>query len=424
MRSLVYSYLGRAERFEKDKQTGETRTTPFQPNPSDVSSVIDAIAAEVHLAGDFVPPNWVDGGPGDLELMWLRDVLPMRNGLLNLVTGKLRPHTPRLFCTYAADFDYDPQAREPGRWLEFLYDIWPKNPEKIACLQQWFGYCLTADTSMQKMLLLVGPRRSGKGTIARVLTCLLGRENVAGPTASSLASHFGLQGLIGKPLAIVSDARFAGSGVSMLVERLLCISGEDRISIPRKNLEDFDTTLPTRMMFLSNEMPRLPDAGGAIASRFVVLTMDRSFYGQEDPCLTEKLLEELPGILLWSIKGYRSLYGNGYFEEPNSSAVARQEMENIGSPVKSFVEECCTLGDDESCRCRSAELYDAYRLWAGDQGQHPDSQPVFGRNFASAFPNVAKRRDADGKYFHDGLKLSPSWVHRVSAYRATAGGGQ
>jgi hypothetical protein len=38
----------------------------------------------------------------------------------------------------------------------------------------------------------------------------VGDDNVAGPTLSSLGGEFGLQPLIGKPLAVVSDARFSG----------------------------------------------------------------------------------------------------------------------------------------------------------------------------------------------------------------------
>jgi putative DNA primase/helicase len=42
--------------------------------------------------------------------------------------------------------------------------------EAIETLQEWCGYCLTTDTRQQKIFLVVGPKRSGKGTIARVLT--------------------------------------------------------------------------------------------------------------------------------------------------------------------------------------------------------------------------------------------------------------
>ena len=85
------------------------------------------------------------------------------------------------------------------------------------------------------MFLLVGPKRSGKGTIARVLTGLLGMHNTAAPTLAGLTQNFGLQPLIGKPLAIISDARLGTRADNMIaVERLLSISGEDTLTIDRK----------------------------------------------------------------------------------------------------------------------------------------------------------------------------------------------
>ena len=58
--------------------------------------------------------------------------------------------------------------------------------------------------------MIVGPKRSGKGTLARVLSALVGQANVAGPTLSGLATQFGLSALINKPVAIIADARFSG----------------------------------------------------------------------------------------------------------------------------------------------------------------------------------------------------------------------
>src|SRR5262249_41911205 len=73
----------------------------------------------------------------------------------------------------------------------------------------------------QKMFLLVGPKRGGKGTIARVLIQMIGRHNVAGPTLASLGANFGLQDLIGKPVAIISDARIGSrADASLIAERL------------------------------------------------------------------------------------------------------------------------------------------------------------------------------------------------------------
>ena len=100
-----------------------------------------------------------------------------------------------------------------------------------------FGYLVSGDTRQQKMFLLVGPKRGGKGTIGRVLTRMIGRHNVAGPTLASLGTNFGLQDIIGKPVALVSDARIGGkSDASLIAERLLSISGEDLQNVDRKYL--------------------------------------------------------------------------------------------------------------------------------------------------------------------------------------------
>src|SRR5262249_10365494 len=153
--------------------------------------------------------------------------------------------------------------------------------ESKRALRQWFGYVLSGDTSQQKILMTVGPKRSGKSTIARVLTALLGKHNVTGATLASLTKNFGLQSWIDKPLAIIADARIREQQMPV-VERLLSISGEDTQPVDRKYKEAIDATLPTRIMLLSNELPKLSDPSGAVASRFVILETRRSFYGHED----------------------------------------------------------------------------------------------------------------------------------------------
>ena len=169
--------------------------------------------------------------------------------------------------------------------------------------------------------MIVGPKRSGKGTIARVIRALIGPANACGPTLASLSTNFGLWPFLGKSLAIVSDARLSGRTDSQIVvERLLSISGEDALTIDRKNLEPVTGKLPTRIMLLSNELPRLGDSSVPLAGRMLLLRLRESFYGREDHALTDKLLSELPGILNWAIVGWSTLRGRGRFAQPESAA--------------------------------------------------------------------------------------------------------
>jgi hypothetical protein len=62
---------------------------------------------------------------------------------------------------------------------------------------------------------------------------LIGKRNVAGPTLASLGTNFGLSSLLGKPLAVISDARLGNSPSHMVVERLLSIAGDDQIDVDR-----------------------------------------------------------------------------------------------------------------------------------------------------------------------------------------------
>src|SRR5690625_3155085 len=100
------------------------------------------------------------------------------------------------------------------------------------------GLFLTLDTSFQKAPMLVGPPRSGKGTITGVIEALVGPENFASLTLSKFATNFGLQSAIGKSVIAVPDARLSGrADLTQIVENLLAITGEDVVTIDRKYRE-------------------------------------------------------------------------------------------------------------------------------------------------------------------------------------------
>jgi putative DNA primase/helicase len=319
IRSWLYAFLDRCI-------AGAGQDQKVKPNTALVNSVLDALTARAELDNAFSAPCWLN----EEHSLPAAEIIACKNGLLHLPRLALLPHTPNFFTHNALDFAFDPEAPAPAQWLEFLRQLWPDDPECIATLQEIFGYCLTGDTRQQKAFLMIGPKRSGKGTISHVMTALLGRANVAAPTLSSLSQNFGLAALIGKPLAIIGDARLDGrANQHAIAERLLSITGEDAITVDRKYLSAWTGQLPTRFLVISNELPRLADASGALASRFIVLAMRQSFYGGEDLELSNRLLPELPGILNWAIVGRLRLKERGRFIMPASSAEMVGQFEDL-----------------------------------------------------------------------------------------------
>ena len=406
LRAGLYTFLAEAQRWHVSPVTGESKLVPFKPTAAKVSQVVDALVAHAYVADDIAMPAWLDGRQDPPA----RELVAMANGLLHLPSGRLFPHSPQLFAGTALPFAHDDAAPAPDAWLAFLATIWPEDREAIGTLQELMGLLLTLDTRHQKLFLIVGPKRSGKGTIGRVIRALLGTANVAGPTLSSLAQNFGLQPLIGKPAAIVSDARLSGrADAAIIAERLLSISGEDAITVDRKHVEPWTGTLPTRFVILTNELPRIADASGALASRFIVLTMTRSFYGSEDHGLTDRLLAELPGILNWAVAGWRRLAERGHFLMPASSAEAMQDIESLSSPILAFLRAACVVEAGAEVPCQ--ELFDRWRSWCEAQGRdNPGTTQSFGRDLRAAVPglSVQRPRIAGGderKRVYAGLRL-------------------
>ena len=280
--------------------------------------------------------------------------------------------------------------------MRFLASLWPEDPASIDALQDLFGYCLGSDTNQQKIFLIVGPKRGGKGMIASILARLVGRDNCVAPTLASLGMNFGLAPLINKSVAIIGDARLGGrADQHAIAERLLSISGQDALTIDRKFLPGWTGRLQARFVVMTNELPRLADASGALASRFIVLILTRSFYGHEDLGLSSRLLAELPGIMNWGLAGWRRLRTRGYFVQPDSAAEAVQDLEDLGSPIKAFLRDKC--GVDPVYSVAADELFEAWQNYCKSQGrEHAGTTQTFGRDLRSALPTIKMTRPRDG----------------------------
>jgi putative DNA primase/helicase len=413
VRMLLYCRTEHATYTRRDKQ-GNPISVGWKPSKARIANLIEALAAVAYLDTHTEIPSWLDGTDGPDPTR----VIACRNGLLDLTSRTLMPSTPLFFNRVSVPFDYDPQAPQPARWLAFLGSIWPNDPEAIAALREWCGYVLSGRTDLQKMLLITGPMRSGKGTIARILTALVGRDNMSGPTMSSLTTNFGLADLIGKSLAVVADARLPRLGAEMIVERLLTISGEDTVTVDRKHKDPWSGRLPTRFMLLSNELPAFRDQSGAIASRLIILTMQVSNLGREDTSLETDLRRELPGILNWALAGLDQLGERGRFVEPASSAAAVKLLADAVSPIKAFLEDWCVLGPKDTHHVPKDDLYEAWRAWCRDEGRdHIGTKMSFSRDLFAANVGIEETRvrvGGDRVRSYGGVRLNrpaagPGW---------------
>ena len=363
--------------------------------PGVVSAMVEQLRAQTILPSPLDQPAWIGKPPRPWQPA---EIFATRDGLIHLPSFvdhprnpqeyRLKP-TPKFFSSVTLDCEFNPDAKTPEAWLRFLDELWPDDAASVELLQDFCGYALTPDTSQQKIMLVVGPRRAGKGVLSRVLRGVVGKANTCSPTLASLARPFGLQSLLGKTVAIVEDARLSSkTDAAIVTERLLTISGEGEEEVDRKHLPPLASVrLPVRFLIVTNELPRLIDSSGALSSRMLILQLTESWLGREDVGLTNRLLEELPGILLWAVAGWRRLRERGHFAAPDASQEVTGQLEELGSPVGAFVKERCRLAPEAGMS--RAALYDTYRTWAKEAGRDFILDRVgFGRDLRAAAPKL------------------------------------
>jgi P4 family phage/plasmid primase-like protien len=377
IRAKLYTFL------DKCKKTGRKgNLVPFNPSPSTVSAALDAIKSIVHLPNhaNTKPPIWLDAyrasKPDASKL------ISLDNGLFHLEDSLLMPHSLGFFTQNALPFPFDSKADCPT-WMTFLQSVWPDDQEAINTLQEMFGYILSGDTRQQKFFNIIGPRRSGKGTINKVLVSLLGQHNTVAPELGELCDTFGLQPWLGKLLASFTDARAPERNRSAVVSQLLRIVGGDTVTVNRKNKEAWNGYLPTRIVIYSNEVLQLTENSNALTGRMIVLKMTRSFYNKEDTDLSHKLSKELSGIFNWAMEGLRRrLDRGGHFVQPTSGKEYLELMSELGNPIGSFIDDALVF--DPSSTVPKDDVFSCYKHWAIKKSIPPGTELAFKRRFLAA----------------------------------------
>jgi putative DNA primase/helicase len=397
----LYQFLNPALAVGKDGTPA-----PYNPTKHKVQDIVHALRRGCLIPRDWDPPFWLkeDGHKP------AADLVAVRNGILNIETRQLIHHDPLFFTTNCLPLDYDPSAPMPERWHQFLEELWPANKdghydaEAEETLQEISGYLLTSDTSQQKIFMIIGPSRCGKGTIVYTLEHLLGEDNCVYQTLNSMGGEFGRWPLIDKKLAAITDARIGSrADTHKIAEMLLSISGGDRQTINRKNQQFWTGRLDVRFLITTNVLPAIRDASGTIATRYILLKLTQSFLGREDLTLREKLVPEMGGILNWALDGLDRLRKRGYFRLPASAKDSIRELEDAAEPVRAFLREWCDCHPNKRVNVKT--LYRAYRAWAEEAGHKIAANNSFGRALKGQLPKLTTT-GAGARREYIGLALS------------------
>jgi len=355
-----------------------------------VANTKQALQGMTLLDAQVEQPSWLlDDAHGER-----RPYLALQNGLLDvgayLATGanQVRPHTPQWFSPVCLPYAWNAAAASP-RWQKALGLTFGGDAERIALLQEWFGYCLQPSTDLQKFLLLVGEGQNGKSVICAALTALLGTDNVSHVRLEDFGGAFDLHTTLGKLANIVAEI---GELDRTAEGKLKAFVSGDSMTFNRKYLVPVAAVPTARLTFATNNLPRFSDRSDGIWRRLLLVPCDVKIAqvdrvaGMDKPQWWVES-DELPGMLRWALAGLQRLQSQGRFTEPAACHEALGAMQLDSNPARAFLLEHYEVGDVRAF-VAVEDVYLDYLSSCQKFGYKPLGKENFGKEVGRTFPTI------------------------------------
>lgn len=329
-------------------------------------------------------------------------LLNFPNGMFNVETGQMTPHSRDHFSSIQMSYAYDPKATCP-RWNEFLESVTAGDLQRHNLLQEMFGYCLTKDVRYQKCFCLIGEGANGKSVLLSVLEAMVGSDNTSHIEIAFLNSDFQRIKLFNSLVNICNDMKTDVSGTESFFKAIVagdpingCYKGEDFV--------DFRPFC--KMVFSANRMLTAREVDYSFLRRFCFIQFPIKYVDEprepnerkREPNITAELLKELPGIFNWALQGLKALREQGRFTETGDQTQMVRELVVAANPLISFVEDVVGNGAPTwTARQNKNYIYAQYNEWCRNTNTIPMSARSFWPRLQLVFP-YAEIRTADGRF--------------------------
>jgi putative DNA primase/helicase len=216
---------------------------------------------------------------------------------------------------------------------------------------------------------MVGAAGGGKGTIQKVITAMLGPQNVSHVSLARVEDRFAAAELMGKLL----NASAESESTPLESTRFKEISAGDRVSLDKKFAEPVIGVPIAKHLISMNELPKFKEKSDAIYRRLIILEFGHSFTDEErDVHKADKLCtpESLKAILAWAVQGLRIVFEENegkMINLPDTCKSAMERFKEHQEPLRLFINENCLIGDQFNVGRQ--QLYKAYENWCHGPGK-------------------------------------------------------
>ena len=390
---VLYHYRNGVYRPDGKEQIGKATKALLQKSGFFDSKVVDQVTQFFGI---------------DAQSLWpipKSHIINVRNGLLDVKTGKRYLHSPQHLSSIQIPVIYNPKA-DCDAWDWFLKSSLPE--DALQTVFEIIGYAMQTDRSLQKAGLFIGPGEDGKTALLTAISTLIGLWNTSNLSLHRIEQdRFACARLLGKLLNVCADLPSYMLPDSSMFK---CIVGQDRIIGENKFERVFEFNPFTLLLFSANNYPRIRDAGHANFRRWKVVQFERKFTDAEKIPSAElhKILTEpsqLSGVLNRALAVLPMIREHG-FSNSVSSQVAMDEFVSLTDPMAAWLSQHTVLSP--SIHSPMATLLAHHNEHMRREQRPEKTQNAFTRDLKRLRPQVETRqRTIGGKivWCYTGLRL-------------------
>lgn len=321
-----------------------------------------------------------------------------KNGMLDILSGAFHEHSPKYLSINQIPHNYIAGLPfEESTFKRFL-DSRITDADSRKMLYEFMGYCMTKDISFQKFMMLHGIGDSGKSTIIKFLTNIVGKDNTCSIPLQGLSDRFTTASLLFKILNTCGDISSAALKDTSIIKQ---ITGDDNIKGEYKGGAIFFFRNHAKMMFSCNELPVILDEkSNGFYRRLLIVKFTES--GEFIPGLAEKLADEseIEIVISHLIEAYRGGILRGSLFESGESLSEVSALRHDSDTVSAFLEDWVV--EELKAKIPRDDLYSYYVEYCKEE-----QRMALGRNsfFKSMRTKQFQDRKSHGIWYFFGIEI-------------------
>jgi len=272
-------------------------------------------------------------------------VIIANNGIIDMRDWSFKPFDPEKVYFSKIPVDYIEGVKKPENFMNFIDTCFKGNEQQKDLLQEAFGYCLTKNYKYQDIFYICGEGGNGKGSAMRILTEMLGSDNISSFTLKQLSDvnnvEYNIAMLHGKHANICGDVGKDGAFNTEHIKRLS--SNTDPIQGRHVREKPFQFINYAKLFFVMNRAPKTTAHTTGDNRRIRTINFVNSFSEKKSEIkdIHKVIIDagEMPGVLMWALEGLKRLEKNQEFTDTRTIAQRAIEYEKKSETMRYFIEE-------------------------------------------------------------------------------------